>query len=216
MTSFRRSWDLRRLERLARHCPAGLVADVGFASRPNPYLKGTVIGVDLHPRRPGRNYAAVVAAAAEALPFDERLDAIAAGEIIEHLSDPLAFLVGCNRALKAGGTLVLSTPNPHHATEMAKNVLGSKAGLFEDTHLTLLTYRLLHKLLDLAGFEVVGRWGTYIKVPGLPLGIPAGRLPTLSHNFVFLARKARPVRLGDVRPRLRREYERRGRGETGE
>ncbi len=216
MTSFRRRWDLRRLERMARHCPEGLVADVGFASRPNIQLRGKVIGVDLRPVRPGPNYAAVVAAAAEALPFEGSLDAISAGEIIEHLSDPLAFLVGCNRALKAGGTLVLSTPNPYHVTELAKNVLGSRSGLFEDTHISLLTYRGLHKLLDLAGFEVRGRWGTYIKVPGLRLALPAGGLPTLSHNFIFLARKVRSVLPAEIGPRLRREYERRKRGEAPE
>ena len=214
MISFRRSWDLKRQKRIAGCCPPGLVADVGYASRPNAYLKGKVIGLDLRPGPATPNYAAVVAASAEALPFEERLDAVCAGEVIEHLADPLAFLVGCNHALKTGGALVLSTPNPYHLTELAKNVLGVRAGLFDDTHLFLLSYRSLHKLLDLAGFEVRARWGTYIKVPGLRLGIPAGGLRTLSHNLIFLAIKSRLVRPGDIGPRLRREYERRRRGGT--
>ncbi len=41
---------------------------------------------------------------------EEPFDAVMAVEVIEHIFDPRAFVVNCVRAIKPGGTLVLSTP----------------------------------------------------------------------------------------------------------
>jgi len=38
-------------------------------------------------------------------------DTIVAGELLEHLQNPLGFLLECNRILKKGGKLLLTTPN---------------------------------------------------------------------------------------------------------
>lgn len=49
---------------------------------------------------------------AQALPFkQESFDLITAFELIEHLPMPLKFLSGCQRALKKGGSLLITTPN---------------------------------------------------------------------------------------------------------
>lgn len=48
---------------------------------------------------------------AQNLSFDSCFDTIVAGELIEHLENPGAFLEGVARALKPTGRLVLSTPN---------------------------------------------------------------------------------------------------------
>lgn len=206
----RQEWDLRRLRTMARACPSGLVLDVGFASAPNPYLQGRVVGLDVRPSPPPPNYWAAVVSTAEALPVRGKAKAVCAGELIEHLASPLSFLVECNQALMPGGILIISTPNPHYAAEFLKNLFGRTANLFADTHLYLLSYRTLHKLLDIAGFAVLERRGTYIKVPGLPFRVPTPLFPTLSHNLIFISRKEKDIRAEDVPTRLRREYERAG------
>jgi SAM-dependent methyltransferase len=49
---------------------------------------------------------------AQAIPEEgEKFDTIIAGELIEHLESPGAFLRGCRSRLAKGGRLVLSTPN---------------------------------------------------------------------------------------------------------
>jgi len=48
---------------------------------------------------------------AQNLQFNSCFDTVLAGELIEHLQNPGRFLEGSARALKPGGTLVLSTPN---------------------------------------------------------------------------------------------------------
>ncbi|MGH2710520.1 MAG: methyltransferase domain-containing protein [Actinomycetota bacterium] len=76
-----------------------------------------VIGLDLdeptmtHARR---NYAGQLFARGDLdrVPLAEgSLDAVVALQVIEHLSNPGEFLDGCVRALRPGGTLILSTPN---------------------------------------------------------------------------------------------------------
>lgn len=49
---------------------------------------------------------------AEHLPYDDNsFDIVVAAELIEHLLDQTKFLSECNRVLKPGGSLVVSTPN---------------------------------------------------------------------------------------------------------
>jgi SAM-dependent methyltransferase len=208
-------WDLKRLRIMADNCPPGLTVDLGFMSFPNPFLKGRVVGLDLRFGPTPRNYMASARAAAEALPLAGHVEVMCAGELIEHVADPLAFLVECNRALKPGGALILSSPNPYHAGEVLKNLLGLKKGLQADTHLLLISYRSLHKLLGLAGFEVRRCYGTYLKIPGLPLRIPSSLFPTISHNIIVVARKTRSVRLADILPGLRKRYRGRFRKSAG-
>lgn len=49
---------------------------------------------------------------AEHLPYpDKTFDIVVAAELIEHLLDQTTFLSECNRVLKPGGNLIISTPN---------------------------------------------------------------------------------------------------------
>lgn len=97
---------------MADLCVGRLIVDVGFACSPNEFLEGKVIGVNVKPTKVPSNYRTILIASNEALPFLNKIDAICAGEIIEHVETPIKFLVKCSKTLKRGGKFVLSTPNP--------------------------------------------------------------------------------------------------------
>jgi 2-polyprenyl-3-methyl-5-hydroxy-6-metoxy-1,4-benzoquinol methylase len=51
-------------------------------------------------------------------------DVIVAGEIIEHLAAPQAFLASCRQLLRPGGKLVVTTPNPFSPRRARAGALG--------------------------------------------------------------------------------------------
>jgi SAM-dependent methyltransferase len=70
-----------------------------------------VIGLDIEIKNYWEN---MVRGDAHFLPFKEEIfDSIFAGEIIEHLIDPVKFLKECEKVLKTGGILIITTPNPY-------------------------------------------------------------------------------------------------------
>jgi 2-polyprenyl-3-methyl-5-hydroxy-6-metoxy-1,4-benzoquinol methylase len=78
--------------------------------------------------------------------LDRTFDCVVALEVVEHLTldEIRAWLADLYRALGAGGTLVLSTPNTYYPP----------AYLRDATHRTPLCYDELAGLLTAAGFEV--------------------------------------------------------------
>ena len=51
-------------------------------------------------------------------------DAVVSTEVIEHLYDPTAFLIGCTAALRPGGRLVISTPYHGYLKNLALALTG--------------------------------------------------------------------------------------------
>ena len=202
-----KKWNQKRLKKIADLCGHGLILDIGFASNPNVFLKGKVIGVDVRPCKAPSNYWTTVVASGEALPFVNQIDAICAEEIIEHLENPIKFLVECNQTLKQSGNLILSTPNPYHLVDFLKNILGNVENLYSDTHLYLFPYRLVLKLLDLAGFKVLCCYGNYFKIPGISLNIPMQAFPTISSNITYFSRKLESVRIEEIYPKVLRKVQ---------
>ena len=187
---------------MARLCGTGLIGDIGYPSHPNLFLKGKIIGIDIRHCKAPPNYWKVILASGDSLPFTNSFDAIFAGEVIEHLENPIKFLIECNRALKEGGKLVLSTPNPYHPGIIIRNILGNTKNLFSDTHLYLLPYRILIKLLELSGFKVHRCYGNYCKIPGIPIRIPTRSIPTISSNIIYSSEKMKSVRYDEIFPAL--------------
>ncbi len=65
------------------------------------------MGLDIKPSK-----AVTVLASAEYLPFTAScFDLVAAGEVLEHLQDPVMALQDWTRVLRHGGTMIMSTPN---------------------------------------------------------------------------------------------------------
>ena len=65
----------------------------------------------------------------EALGADERFDLVCSMEVIEHVSDPAAFVAGLARALAPGGLMILSTPNRTALSRLALITMGEGLGM---------------------------------------------------------------------------------------
>lgn len=80
-------------------------------------------------------------------------DAAAMFDVIEHLFDPRAVLTATARALAAGGTLVISTPNFESASRFLLGLDWAVLSPLE--HVYYFTEDSLRRLLDATGFEDV-------------------------------------------------------------
>jgi SAM-dependent methyltransferase len=86
-------------------------------------------------------------------PFpSESFDGAAMIEVIEHLVDPLPYLLSIRRLLRPGGRLFLTTPNVAGASA---RVLGTRARAYMSEHLTYFDPRSMTSLLTRAGFDSV-------------------------------------------------------------
>jgi len=149
-----------RFKRIARHANVGaeFICDVGFKQCPNPYLKAKrIIGVDPNATEDdvNGNYSEVycgVLSDYTKIKGREIFDAITAGEIIEHLEDPINFLRDCHSALKPNGKIILSTPNPNSLIEQFLTIFLSRKYFYTEEHVLLIPQRWLIRIMELAGF----------------------------------------------------------------
>jgi SAM-dependent methyltransferase len=90
---------------------------------------------------------------AQAIPPEgELFDSIVAGELIEHLESPAAFLQGCAARLAPGGRLILSTPQPHSPVHFIQYLVSPAIANVE--HTCWYDLQTLGQLLERCGFEV--------------------------------------------------------------
>ena len=86
---------------------------------------------------------------------DQSVDVVWAGEVLEHLLDPVATLAEARRVLRFGGRLLVTTP--YHG-RVATALLALRGGAFDAhfdpraDHLRFFTARTLRSLLRDAGF----------------------------------------------------------------
>lgn len=160
-------WELDEHER--RPLIGKRVADVGCGAgllcEPLARLGGEVVGIDAAPENVA---AARVHAAGQGLSIDYRAgsvdrlgpepyDLITSLEVIEHVTDPAAFLRGLAAALAPDGLLILSTPNRTPLSRLAMITLGEGLGAIpRGTHDwdKFLTPEELTELVEDAGLKV--------------------------------------------------------------
>ena len=97
----------------------------------------------------------VVQANVETMDLGERFDSIVAGELIEHLSNPWAFLDAAARHLKPGGRLIITTPNPFGLLYVLHGWLRGPAARWNAEHVLWMDVVVARQLLHRHGFRVL-------------------------------------------------------------
>ena len=98
------------------------------------------------------------AGSVETLGDGEKFDLVCSMEVIEHVTDPSAFVAGLVRALAPGGLMVLSTPNRTALSKLALITVGEGSGMIPrgtHDHAKFLTPAELGALLADAGLTVI-------------------------------------------------------------
>jgi len=88
----------------------------------------------------------------------ERFDLVTSMEVIEHVTDPAAFVAGLAGALAEGGLMILSTPNRTALSHLAMITVGEGSGMIpKGTHdwSKFLTPEELTELVEEAGLKVI-------------------------------------------------------------
>jgi 2-polyprenyl-3-methyl-5-hydroxy-6-metoxy-1,4-benzoquinol methylase len=118
----------------------------------------------------GRCHEVIVADLDQAAPrLQGFFDAIVYGDVLEHLNDPLPVLVALDRALAAGGQVMVSVPNVAHLWVRLSLALGrwnyADRGILDRTHLRFFTKRTFAALLRDAGLSVEELVATPVPLP---------------------------------------------------
>jgi SAM-dependent methyltransferase len=198
---------MREWQRMNPGRPAPLVADIGAASGAVSRLlaargmRPLAIDADHAALRAG-GIPAVQLDATAILPFADRsLDCVFAGEIIEHLFDPLAFLAQCRRVLRSpGGVLVLTTPNLAAVQDRAAFLFGRSPRHVDPHHEYLrlhirpFTKSSLENALGIAGLRPLETVSNYVvwqhRDRWLYSRFLARRFPSLGGSLVAVATPA--------------------------
>jgi SAM-dependent methyltransferase len=153
---------LVRFEKMVKLMKKGSVLDIG-CNRPNPYLNDAV-GIDYLNVPKHSNYKKIVKADVnKGLPFkDNSFDNVLAGEIIEHLDNPLGFVKECYRILKPKGKLILTTPNVYYYLGLLFRIFRDKPN---PDHIIEIPHYSLKKLFQLCGFKKTKVEGIFFVIP---------------------------------------------------
>jgi SAM-dependent methyltransferase len=140
--------------------------------------------------------------AASPLPFAHAcFSGVVMAELIEHLFDTKAVLAECNRVLRPGGILAITTPNLATAQDRLRFLFGLSPRQVNPLHSYLkfhirpFTYRLLREILQAEGFQSCKVRSNYVVVRFpydwvLQSRFLARIFPTLGGSLIVLARKA--------------------------
>lgn len=177
-----------RLKKMA-HFARGKVLDIGFADQPNPYLQGEVYGFDRQRVPVPTNYDTVIVGDVNSLSrIDESFDTIVAGELIEHLDDPVGFLSDCYHLLNPGGRLILSTPNPDYPPVVWLERLMIRRFFYSEEHVFLFPPRFLVRLVERQGFRDVRVHSGGVLVPWIHVSVPFPR--PFCYAIIYVGDKA--------------------------
>ncbi len=156
MKIFREDYRLKKIAKLVSNREK--VLDLGCADITNPYLKNSdITGFDLKKEcKLGSNYSSFISGDVMKLDSyfaeDQKFDAVIAGELLEHLEEPILFFKKCYSILKDDGIIVLSSPNPNSFVERFLTLALSRKYFFTDDHIMLYPQRWLIRIMEISGF----------------------------------------------------------------
>ena len=145
----------------------------GLLSEPMARLGATVVGADaaernipvarVHAEQQGLDIDYRHTSAEALVEAGETFDAVLNMEVVEHVSDPMAFLTACHDLLKPGGLMTCSTIN-RNAKSYAMAIIGAEQimrWLPKGTHewSKFITPDELYEMLSKAGLDPVDRKG---------------------------------------------------------
>jgi 2-polyprenyl-3-methyl-5-hydroxy-6-metoxy-1,4-benzoquinol methylase len=97
----------------------------------------------------------MVCADAITVDLGDTFDVIVAGELIEHIEDPAAFLRNMRKHLTSDGELVITTPNVFFGLHFVESMLRSPDEVWNPEHVAWYCYFTLEKLLNRTGLKAV-------------------------------------------------------------
>lgn len=116
-----------------------------------------------------KNSSFVLLDASNPLPFrDASIAAVVAGELIEHLFDPIALLKEAERILRPGGILVVTTPNTATLQDRLRFLFGGRPRQLDRVdphrlHISHSTPSSLRKDLESTGFEPLSFKSNFVR-----------------------------------------------------
>lgn len=183
-------YQVRRLKKIAELCRGESILDIGYAHKPNPHYQARHrVGLDLlRPVLPSGYEEEIVG---DALQLgvslgSRRFDSIVAGELIEHLENPYAFLRSLRGYLADDGKVILSTPNPVSWPVIFFELLQSRKYFYSHDHRYYFTPRWVVRLLEATGYvvEAIVPVGLLAPFGGFILPCPAA----LSYQVIYVGR----------------------------
>lgn len=167
----------------------------GLLSEPMARLGATVVGADaaarnipvarLHAEQSGLEIDYRHTTAEDMAAAGEQFDVVLNMEVVEHVSDPLAYLTACQQLLKPGGLMIASTLN-RNAKSYLFAIIGAEQvmrWLPKGTHdwKKFITPDELYDLIRKAGLDPVDRKGMVFNFAGWSWSLSAR---DLSVNYV--------------------------------
>jgi len=149
------------------------VLDIGWADKPNSFLNNDMVtGLDLVKKQKPENYSKVVCGNAMDLNHifvSGMFDAILAGELLEHLENPLGFIRNCMEVLSPGGVLIITTPNPNSPIERILTLFLNRNYFYSKNHVMLYPQRWLIRIMEIGGCVSVKLHSGGFPFPGTEL-----------------------------------------------
>lgn len=173
-----------RFRKIAKYCH-GRILDIGCGNV-NYYLKGEeVVGYDRSPRELIPNAHLLDKLVTDDVKNlgkhfkNEYFDCITVIELLEHIENHITFLKDCDRILRKGGLLIISTPSPLYWKPVIGSLLFKKGAAKERAHVNCYMPRILNMIMDGLGYDVVNVTSS------------RGRfyVPLISYSYLYVYRK---------------------------